>query len=477
MRSTENIDDVASELGFELDRSDLDVSRRVAEGLADAAETVRSQPQIEDTFGEASSMQLNDEYGSLLAGYEEPRFNTSDGPLAGLEVVLKDNTAVAGLPMTCGADNFEYTPDFDASVVNRLLDAGARIVGKSNMDAFAFGPSGEFSERKTVVNPIEEDRIPGGSSSGSGVAVAAGLVDFALGTDTGGSVRIPAAANGIVGVKPTFGTVSTHGVVPFAPSLDTVGPLTKDVRTARKVLHILQRDDSDKPENEPQSEQSLPNTPKIGIITQLRDASSNTVKSALNHVLNDIEDSLNLIEVSIPTGSIEQAYSLVGSTEFAWYIRQRGTIRGAGSTYNRGWAEKLNQYIDNGRFSDHIAKRVLPAAFLDANEGGHPYIAGRTEAQRFGRAVDDALNEVDALLAPTLRTLPHNRGEISADKGKFDLLGNTAPFNLTGHPAISLPIAKKNGLPVSVQIIVPRYRDDLALAIAELIEDLVGDSR
>ena len=475
MRSTKNIENVASDLGFELNQSDLEACQQVVEGLADANASIRDQSDSDNVCDNTSTTQLDDDYGSLLAGYEKPRFSTSEGPLSSLEVTVKDNIAVAGLPLTCGAANFNYTPDFDAAVVNRLLEAGAQLVGKANMDAFAFGPSGEFSERKTVINPIAEDRIPGGSSSGSGVAVAADLVDVALGTDTGGSVRIPAAATGIVGVKPTFGTVSMNGVVPFAPSLDTVGPLAKSVQTARKVLHSLQDNGSSVVTSKPQSGHSSPDKPNVGVITPLHEASSNTVISAIDSVLEEIEDAVNLTEITIPTGSIEQAYSLVGSTEFAWYIRQKGIIRGIGATYNRDWARALNRYIEKSGFSAHVAKRVLPAAFLDAQKSGDPYIAGRTEARRFGRAVDNALNDVDVLLTPTLRTLPHNRGDISADEGKFDLLGNTAPFNLTGHPAVTLPIAWKNSLPVSIQIIAPRHRDDLGLATAELIENLVAD--
>ncbi|ELZ60664.1 MULTISPECIES: amidase [unclassified Haloferax] len=469
MDSEQTIDETAASLGFELDRAEIETSRRVAAELVETTERVREQSRTGEPSNVAAHKQLADDYGSLLSGYETPRTNASDGRLAGLEVGVKDNIAVAGIPLTCGAENFDYVPAFDAAVVERLLDAGANVVGKTNMDAFAFGPSGEFSERRDVINPVAETRIPGGSSSGSGVAVAAGLVDVALGTDTGGSVRIPAAATGTVGVKPTNGTVPTHGVVPFAPSLDTVGPIARTVRTAKDALHALQ---SDERVETPRSETPTADAPTIGILTSLFEASSETVTAALNAALAEVRDAVDVTEVTVPLGAIEQAYSLVGSTEFAWYIRQRGTIRGVGSTYNQRWGSALCRYIERGGFSDHVAKRVLPAAHLDVRQRGSQYIAGRTEARRFEKAVENAFSDVDVLLSPTLRTLPHERGEITADEGKFDLLGNTAPFNLSGHPAVTVPVARADGLPVSAQIIAPKHDDDAALAAAELIESL-----
>lgn len=470
---TPDIDDlaaVATELGFDLPRDALETTQDAASDLADTAAAVHERESTPGTETPSQGGVLDDEYGALLYGYETPRQRHTDGVLDGSRVAVKDNIAAAGLTMTCGSDGFEYTPEFDATVVDRLLDSGARLVGKANMDAFAFGPSGEFSGRTPVTNPLAEDRIPGGSSSGSGAAVAAGTVDVALGTDTGGSVRIPAACCGVVGVKPTFGAVPTHGVVPFAPSLDTVGPLARDVNTAADALAAIQGPDSRDATTTPTSAVELPDAPTFGIPESFLDACTPQVVDAIDELRESLSTDFEVRSVEVPFGAIEEAYSLVGSTEFAWYVRQRGTVRGIGATYDPGWTDALHEFITEQGFSDHVAKRVLPAAAIDAHEDGRPYVAGRREARTFDQHLQAAFADVDLLVTPTLRALPHERGRIGADDSMYDLLGNTAPFNLTGHPAVTLPVAERDGLPVSAQVIAPRFADAVALAGAKQIE-------
>lgn len=474
---TPDIDDlaaVAAELGFDLPPDALKASRDAASGLADTAAAVRERESTPETETPPQAGVLDDAYGALLYGYETPRQRHTDGVLDGCRVAVKDNIAAAGLPMTCGSEGFEHTPGFDAAVVDRLLDAGAQLVGKANMDAFAFGPSGEFSGRAPVTNPLDDDRIPGGSSSGSGAAVAAGSVDVALGTDTGGSVRIPAACCGVVGVKPSFGTVPTHGVVPFAPSLDTVGPLARDVDTAADALAAIQGPGPRDATTTPTASVDLPDTPTFGIPVSFLEACTPQVVDAIDELRDSLSTDFEVRSVEVPFGAIEEAYSLVGATEFAWYVRQHGTIRGIGATYNSDWTAALHEFITEQGFSDHVAKRVLPAATLDAHENGQPYVAGRREARTFDQSLQAAFANVDLLVTPTLRALPHKCGQIGADDSMYDLLGNTAPFNLTGHPAVTLPIAERDGLPVSAQVIAPRYADAAAIAGAKQIETHVN---
>ncbi|SEH15661.1 aspartyl-tRNA(Asn)/glutamyl-tRNA(Gln) amidotransferase subunit A [Natronorubrum sediminis] len=479
---SDDIETIAESLAFDLNDDDIADCRESADRLADIAAGVSDDS--ERTVERTGSL-LEDEYGALLDGFETPRTRETGGPLADQRIVVKDNIAVEHLGLTCGSAGFEYVPGFDATVVERLLEAGGELLGKANMDAFAFGPTGEFSGRADVVNPIAADRVPGGSSSGSGVAVATGLADVALGTDTGGSVRIPAACCGVVGVKPTFGHVSTHGVVPFAPSLDTVGPLARSVETAADALSAISDErtaDSFGQTSSPSESQAVAadsdETFTVGVVTEFLEECSETVTRGVRSLCGEVESAseLELEEVSVDLGSIEDAYLLVGATEFAWYLRQRGLVRGNGSTYARRWSRALREFVDDDGFSDHVAKRVLPSATLDAETDGDSYVAGRLEAEAFGRRLEAAFDRVDVLLVPTLRTLPPERGDVSAHDRLFDVLGNTAPFNLTGNPAVTLPVDGADGLPISVQVVAPRHDDGVAIDCARVFEEIVAES-
>lgn len=471
---------VADELGFRLDRSAVRIAVDAADELANAAETVvePSDPTV-DSDGTPGHLRLDDDNGALLWGYETPR-RVGDGPLSDLDIAIKDNVAVSGLPLTCGTDSLEYTPTFDATLVERLLADGAGLVGKANMDAFAFGPSGEFSGVTDVRNPIDSSRIPGGSSSGSGVAVAAGDVDAAIGTDTGGSVRIPAACCGAVGIKPSAGAVSRHGIVPFAPSLDTAGPIAHTVENAYQVLKSIRGSDiRDATTGPPGQREEIGNPVDdlvVGVPTDFLETCSEPVYDTVVNATEELGSVADFQPVELPLGAIEEAYLLIGATEFSWWLRQRGTVRGVGSTYAEGWARSLSEFVSNGGLSEHIAKRVLPSAYLDATENGEPYRAARREARAFAGRVDTALAEVNVLCVPTIRTLPLELGAVTANDRLFDLLGNTAPFNLSGHPAVSVPIDAVNDLPVSVQFIAAHGADDLAVDAAATVETVVNES-
>lgn len=472
-----DIEDIAARLGFDLDAAAIEECAAAADDLAAAAATVETDSGDSGTAFE--QCRLDSDYGALLWGYDQPRRADTDGSLEDVTVAVKDNVAARGIPLTCGSESFSHVPSFDATVVENLLAAGATVAGKANMDAFAFGPSGEFSGIETVVNPHDPDRVPGGSSSGSGAAVAAGEVDVTLGTDTGGSVRIPAACCGVVGHKPSFGRVSRNGVVPFAPSLDTVGPLAPAVETAREVFRAIAGHD-------PADATTVPALPdvdgtveSIGIPEAFLAECSDPIRTAIEALRRALAaDGLDVVDVPVtdlPIGAVEEAYLLIGATEFSWYIRQHGTVRGTGATYERDWSRALASFFDSDGVSDHVAKRVLPSASLDADRNGAPYVAARREANQFASRVDGVLGDVDALLVPTIRTLPPTLGEVEATERLFDLLGNTAPFNLSGHPATSVPIDAADGLPISVQVVTSRFADERALAGAERIERVVAD--
>jgi aspartyl-tRNA(Asn)/glutamyl-tRNA(Gln) amidotransferase subunit A len=468
--------DLASALGFDLNDQHVDEALDAATTLGktvDSTDGSIAERLQRESVGDIA----DDEYGALLDTYDEPRTEIDSGPLAGFDIAVKDVIAVADLRMTCGSDTFSCVPLTDAAVVSRLLDAGARLRGKANSDAFAFGPTGEFSERRKVVNPAAPDRVPGGSSSGSAAAVAGELVDVTLGTDTGGSVRIPSACCGVVGAKPTHSLVPRHGFVDLAPSTDTIAPIAPDVKTAGRVLETIAgpdpRDPSSALVQTGAISADIDDTSEftISVPSSFLDVSSDAVTSCIRDLLADLRarpeiDTVDEIDFSL--GDIDEAYPLVLAAEFAWILRQSGIVRGQGTKYSEEWRQILSMYREN--LTDHIAMRVLPAAFLDEVTDGRSYVQAREKALAFGQQIEERLARYDVLLVPTLRVLPPERGEITATEGVSDITGNTAPFSLVGNPVVTVPAGSVDGAPVGVQIIARPFEDGTALSGARLVE-------
>lgn len=464
---------VADRLGFEPPVELLEQCLNTAHSLQETAAELDAPETVSVTTD--PDVESSEDHGAFLATYEDPRQKEETGPLADERVAVKDNIAAAGLPMTCGSEQVATTPESDAAVVERLLAAGGTLVGKTNMDAFALGPSGEFSDYGRVENPVAPYRVPGGTSSGSGVAVASGQVDAALGTDTGGSVRIPAACCEVVGVKPTHGYVPRHGFVSFAPSLDTIGPLARDVDTAARTLAVTGGVDP----RDPTSAGEVPANPDdpldrggevtIGLPQSFFEATDDEVTEAIRSAVDAA--AVDTTPVSLPLGAVEAAYFLIGATEFIWYVDQGGTVRGQGPDYSAA----IRAFVTASKetdLGDHITRRVLPSAYLDAETDGEAYWRARREAIAFRRRVDEALSAVDALVLPTIRTLPPEYGQMDNIEGMLTLLGNTAPFNLSGHPATSVPVDRVDGLPVSAQVVGPRFEDFATLSIAARLTDI-----
>jgi aspartyl-tRNA(Asn)/glutamyl-tRNA(Gln) amidotransferase subunit A len=477
-KEREEFRELAVKLGFELDEEHVEEALDAASDLFEAVDREADEEVAERLQRESVGSMSDDEYDALLDIYDEPRTESEDGPLTGLEVAVKDVIAVRDLRMTCGSERFSCVPLTDASVVSWILDAGAHLVGKANSDAFAFGPTGEFSEIGDVVNPIAEERVPGGSSSGSAASVAGGLVDAALGTDTGGSVRIPAACCGIVGVKPTHTLVPRHGFVDLAPSTDTIGPLANDVETAARVLDVIAgRDDRD-PASAVTDVGSLTDGLdevdglSVGVPTSFLDVSTDEVTDVVRDLVADLderEEVAAIEEVDLPLGDINDAYPLTIAAEFAWLLRQSGVTRGQGTKYDEEWRQIFTMFRDS--LNVHIAMRVLPAAYLDEATAGQSYVEGRAEALAFEQRLNALFERYDVLLIPTIRTLPPKRGEITATEGLSDVTGNTGPFSLVGNPVVSVPGGDINGIPIGVQIVAPSFDDATALAGARVVED------
>jgi Asp-tRNA(Asn)/Glu-tRNA(Gln) amidotransferase A subunit family amidase len=457
-------------MGFTLSESGVRDALDTAEGLAD---TLPVSDQVE-SGGSIGSM-ADDPYNSLLEVYDRPRVAVEQGPLSGLDVAVKDVIAAKNLRMTCGSRRFDVVPSYDAAVVERLLEAGAALVGKNNTDAFAFGPTGEFSEFDDVVNPVNPDRVPGGSSSGSAASVAGEVVDGALGSDTGGSVRIPAACCGVVGVKPTHRTTPRHGFVDLAPSTDTIGTFARDVETAGRLLDVIRGHDIRDPSSarvsgSVRARLGGATSYDLGVLDPFVERCSDDVTDGFEAAVSRLEgrEDVSIGRESFDFGWLDEAYPLFIATEYAWLLRQGGVIRGQGTQYDEEWRQLARRYRE--ALNEHIALRVLPAAVLDEETDGRSYVAAREEVRRFNRLLSTWFDGYDAVILPTMRILPPRPGEVTATDGMVDVSGNTAPFSMTGHPVTSLPAAEVAGLPVGLQVVAAPFDDATSLGVASLFE-------
>ena len=352
----------------------------------------------------------------------------------GPRVAVKDCLDIAGTRTSCGSRAFaDAAPAaVHADVVAALLNSRAHIVGKTNMHELAYGVTGINEWSGTPVNPRFPDRVPGGSSSGSAVAVSAGLVDFAIGTDTGGSIRVPATCCGVAGLKPTFGRVSRKGAHPSASSLDCVGPFARDVATLEQAMAMIDR--SFVP-------QGRPADPILGILNVEADAD---VQAAMDAAI--ARSGLRTIAVSLP--SFAEAFQ-AGITVMAAEM-----------------APLFGHLCGTGKLGADVDARLLAASKVTAGE------VEQAEAvrARFSAEVDAALATVDALVLPAMPSVPPLLSEAGDAPRTLAMTRLVRPFNLSGHPALSLPLQTAQGLPAGIQIVGARQGDGALCAVAAVIE-------
>lgn len=354
------------------------------------------------------------------------------GPAQGRPVVVKDTFDVAGWPTRAGSAALDDAPPAarHALAVQRLLDAGWHLVGKSNLHELAFGTTGINHHTGTPLNPAWPERVPGGSSSGSAVAVACGAVPLALGTDTGGSVRTPAACCGVFGLKPSFGRVSREGVMPAHTSLDCVGPFAADMPTLIAAMQALCPDFGALPELAPGW--------RIGLVdVSAETASLDAVRQALQ------ASGQPLVPVLLP--DMDAAY------DAGLRVIQRETW----AACERLWA--------TGRIGADVATRLERARQTTDAE----LAEAEAQRRRFTAAVDRALADCEVLALPTLASPPPRVADAADTLAAVAMTRLVRPFNLSGHPAISLPLNRADGLPVGLQL-VGRHGGDEALCAAAL---------
>lgn len=409
---------------------------------------------------------------------------TSEGPLSGATVAVKDNISTSGVRTTCGSAMLEeYVPPYDATVVERLREAGATIVGKANMDEFGMGGTTETSAFGPTENPRAQGRVAGGSSGGSAAAVAAGAADLALGTDTGGSIRNPAAFCGVVGLKPTYGLVSRYGLIAYANSLEQIGPIAPTVEETAALLDVIAGPD----DNDATTHQNGANAEyaavadgdvegmTIGVLRSLREGADKRVVDVFEDAMAELQ-AQGATVVEIELDSIEHAlaaYYVIAMSEASSNLARFDGVRyGVSGGYDGDWNESFAQAREDG-FGEEVKRRILLGTYALSAGYHEKYYKKAQDARAWVKQdFDDAFTNADVLASPTMPVLPPEIGENLDDPLKlYQIDANTVPVNLANLPAISVPAGRTDGLPVGLQLIGPAFGEHQLIRAGSAISD------
>ncbi|MCX6726048.1 MAG: Asp-tRNA(Asn)/Glu-tRNA(Gln) amidotransferase subunit GatA [Candidatus Shapirobacteria bacterium] len=379
-------------------------------------------------------------------------------PLLGMPVAIKDNFCTKDIKTTAGSKVLaDYSPVYDATVVDKIKQAGAIIIGKTNLDAWAHGSSGENSDFGPTKNPFDRNFVPGGSSSGSAVAVASNMVLGAIGTDTGGSIRQPASFCNIVGLKPTYGRVSRYGVIAMASSLDTVGCFGKDVIDTALLLKIMAGHDDydattsilsvpDYPEEMKKEIKDL----KIGLPKEyFTSGLDKEIKEKIEKVIKNFEKmGAKIIEISLP----HTQYALA-----VYYIIQPSEVSSNLARY-----DGIRYGFDRSQFGDEAKRRIMLGTFtLSSGYYDAYYLKAMKVRTLIKKDFEEAFKKVDILLTPVSPSLPFKIGEKTQDPLKMYLSDIfTVTANLAGIPGLSLPAGLVDNLPVGFQLLGPQFSEE-----------------
>jgi aspartyl-tRNA(Asn)/glutamyl-tRNA(Gln) amidotransferase subunit A len=407
------------------------------------------------------------------------------GKLNAKVIAVKANINVKGLNASCGSKTLEnYKAPYDATVVKKVKEAGGVIVGMANCDEFACGGSGETSAFGVTQNPVVPGLVPGGSSSGSAAAVAAGFCDMALGSDTGGSIRNPASHCGVVGLKPTYGSVSRYGLIDLSMSLDQIGPIARTVSDVELLFNVIKgKDENDSisfpPNSRPRSKivsASPPSLPKDSLAKSLAPPKSKSLTIGVLDLqgLKYDERIQKLVDEKITQVAKKKGWKIKN-------VKLNYLDLGVETYYSLVYVEffSATRKFDGRRYGKKIEdvagpevlRRILGGSEISkAEHSGRYYYqalkAKKLIAQEFGKA----FNQVDVIVCPTVPRLPHKIGEKISIEEMYSYDALTAPANLAGICAMSVPAGKINNIPVGLQIMADKFQEDKLFNVGKEVE-------
>jgi len=474
---------------IDLDR--IQTAWQASEALASGACTARDLTSA--VF--ARLKEREERVGAFLALTEDAamkqaeRFDASpssfSSPLAGVPGAVKDNMCLIGVPCTNGSRILEnWRPPYNATVVDRILNAGGVILGKTNLDEFAMGSSTENSAFKVTRNPWDLSRVPGGSSGGSAAAVAAGQVFYALGSDTGGSIRQPASFCGIVGLKPSYGRVSRYGLGAYASSLDQIGPLTRDVRDAALVMNLIAghdpMDSTSYPESAPDYTAALVKDVRGMRVGIPREFFAQGVES---YVTEAVQAALKLLEeagaklVELSMRNVEYAlpvYYIIAPAEASSNLARYDGVRFGHRTSQANDPVELFEKSRAEGFGPEVKQRIMIGTYaLSAGYYDAYYLKAQQVRTMLRHDFDHAFEQCDVLITPTAPTTAFGVGERTDDPFQMKLSDVcTIPVNLAGIPAMSMPCGFNEGLPVGMQIMAPAFQEERIFRVGYTFEQM-----
>ena len=409
----------------------------------------------------------------------------SMGPMAGVPVAIKDNMCTLGVRTTCASKILHnFVPEFDATAVSRLVGSGAIVIGKANLDEFAMGSSTENSGFQVTRNPWDRERVPGGSSGGSAVAVAASLAPVALGSDTGGSIRQPASFSGVTGLKPTYGRVSRYGLIAFASSLDQIGPFAHDVADVARVLGVMAgRDRRDSTSADVPVPDYLAGLAGDGSLKGLRlgvpaeyfaPGTDPGVKAVLDAAIAQLQDlGATVDECSLPhTEYALSAYYIIAPAEASSNLARFDGVRyGLRAGGYRNLLEMYGKTRDEG-FGPEVKRRIMLGTYaLSAGYYDAYYLKALKVRTLVKRDFDAAFERFDALVTPTSPIPPFKLGERLDDPlTMYQADVCTIPVNLAGLPGLVVPAGFSEGLPVGMQLIAKPFAEDTLFKIGHAFQ-------
>jgi len=420
-----------------------------------------------------------------LYGYIEEFLGTDLSEFGdGVPIAIKDNINVRGWEITCSSKILQgYVAPYNATVIEKMLKAGLSPFGRTNMDEFAMGSSTETSQYGKTHNPYDKSRVPGGSSGGSAAVVGGGLAIAALGSDTGGSIRQPAAFCGCVGMKPTYGRVSRYGLVAFSSSLDQIGPITQNVEDAAILYNIIagydDKDSTSAPVENKKIEINDKRKLKIAVIDNYIDEADNEIKKAILDIVKELEkEGHNIIHKNLINSKVDVAtYYVVATAEASSNLARFDGMRYGKRIEGKDLKETYK--LTRAQFGEEVKRRILLGTFvLSSGYYDAYYIKAQKVRHVIKNEFDKIFEEADLILTPVT---PTTAFEFGSKKDPLEMYLSdiyTISVNLAGNPAISLPIGKDSkNLPIGLQLIAKHFDEQTLFDGAKIVENIVKEEK